>query len=306
MANVYSVLLELMRCISPIRLRTGVFVPCGRCNFCLDMRRKDWSFRLSRELRFADSGKFLTLTYDDGSLPLNEESGLPEVSVRHIQLFMKKFRNYEKSIRDVSREQGKRSAMVTLGWSVLWTGWLPLRYYCTAEYGTKGYRPHYHLIVFNQSRESLDQVQSIWGHGHVDIGTITPASVAYVCKYHVNVFEELPGRSSPFVVMSRKPGIGSGYLKNWAWHSARQLRNYRSVSPGIVARLPRFYRDRIFAPHELRYLELMRNDSQYVDEYWKEVKRISESHPDPENYYVDRVRHQHDSLKNKANATNKF
>ena len=177
-----------MRCISPILVRQNGrmnHVPCGKCNFCLQQKRFDWSFRLGQELKLANTAKFLTLTYDDEKLHYSP-SGLSELSRRDLTLFTKRLR--------------KDNAMVC--------DW-PLRYYSVGEYGTLTVRPHYHSIMFNMHPVVERKLLDIWSLGHVHVGEVSPASIHYVTKYVVNRVSDYGDRAPPVCFMSKHPGIGS-------------------------------------------------------------------------------------------------
>lgn len=107
-----------MRCIAPIRLQTGQFVPCGKCNFCLAARRADWSFRIRKELKVAESAAFITLTYSDYHMPLTDD-GLGQLCKYDLQCFFKRLR----------KEQSKK---------LLHEDYPSIRYYAVGEYGTRG------------------------------------------------------------------------------------------------------------------------------------------------------------------------
>lgn len=169
-----------MKCIAPIGLRNSdgvTFVPCGKCNFCLERKRSDWSFRLKQEHKVCFSSYFLTLTYDDKHLPLSD-AGLPTVVRRDLQLFTKRLRFANAEVCD----------------------W-PLRYYSVSEYGTRTLRPHYHSIMFNVDRRILTRLDKLWPEGHVHVGDVTPASIHYVTKYVINRTQEVyEGREPPFLL----------------------------------------------------------------------------------------------------------
>lgn len=268
-----------MRCISPLTLRINKqtqTVPCGKCNFCLQNRRADWSFRLGQELKRSTSAFFLTLTYDDANLPLQD--GLPTLNKKHCQLFMKRLR--------------KKSSH-------------KLTYYTVGEYGTNTQRPHYHSILFNLEPNIVRDLSSIWKHGHVMAGTVTPASIHYVTKYVINRMTDYPGREPPFSLISKKPAIGSNYLtpQMVKWHKDA-LRDYVQVN-GKKGRIPRYLRDRIFRTVEKQLLALRLPDIS-VEEYWKEIERLSMLHEDPTTHYFERVQHQHEQITSKVNSLNKF
>lgn len=169
-----------MKCLHPLAVtldnkvlseRKKQFVPCGKCNFCMQVRRAHWTFRLRMEMKIALSVHFLTLTYDDAYLPVSS-SGLPTIEKRAMQLFTKRLRKLQ--------------------------GCNTLRYYTVGEYGTKTQRPHYHSIMFNMLDSTVAKLHTIWPYGHVMVGTVTPASIHYVAKYHVNKIGEYGDRAPPF------------------------------------------------------------------------------------------------------------
>lgn len=250
------------------------FVPCGKCNFCLESRRSEWSFRLRQELKVSSSASFLTLTYE--KTPVTE-AGVETLSKRDLQLFFKR-------LRKASQKK--------------------LRYYAVGEYGTRTIRPHYHALLFNCETEVLGQVMAIWSHGHCLCGDVTDASIHYVTKYHVNKFGDYPGRAPPFVLMSRRPGIGSNYIDTHAkWHQ-EGLRTFTQVN-GFKGRLPRFYTDKIFDEAMKDTIKSL-TPSELV-EYFKEIERLEKlGSKDAHSAYVERKRHAHDSVKHKENRYNKF
>jgi len=161
-----------MRCINPIYLyKQDLTVPCGHCNFCLSNRRADWTFRLYQEHKKAPSSHFLTLTYDDTTVPIGDDCY--SLSKRDLQLFTKRLR----------KENGSK-----------------LRYYSVGEYGTKTQRPHYHSIMFGINVSTLDKIQTIWGLGNVHVGQVSEASIHYVTKYVINNDREVSGREPPFCI----------------------------------------------------------------------------------------------------------
>lgn len=161
-----------MKCISPLLIRTDGrrdVVPCGKCNFCLQTKRADWTFRLQQELKISSSAFFLTLTYDNDNIPFSS-AGVPELRKRDCQLFMKRLR----------KENSKS-----------------LRYYTVGEYGTVTSRPHYHSILFNLDLQMVSQLPKIWSLGHVHVGDVKTASIHYVTKYVINRVGEFENREPP-------------------------------------------------------------------------------------------------------------
>lgn len=272
-----------MKCLHPLSLVLDgkrQFVPCGKCNFCLEARRAHWTFRIQMESKVATAAHFLTLTYSDENLPIND-CGFPELRKRDVQLFMKRLRKMTPA---------------------------KLRYYFVGEYGTKTQRPHYHAIMFNMSESLVAALPDAWPQGHVYVGSVTGASIHYVTKYHVNPIGADDGRAPPFALMSRRPGIGANYIATHTqWHRAGN-RFYTQVH-GVLGSLPRYYREKMFKDENGEWLvdltELMKEFDER-DIYLKEIERISKYHPDPTSHYIERRHHAHDNIKHKSNLRNKF
>lgn len=230
----------MARCVSAISINLpGIgwtSVPCGKCNYCLGARRDDWSFRIRQELKHSLRGDFITLTYEDKKLPIvYEPTGeyCPNGTLvkRHAQLFLKRLR------KRCSAER--------------------LRYYLVGEYGTRSDRAHYHILLFGMQLEQMHQVEKAWTYGQVHFGELNDASIHYTTKYVINRVGDYGGREPPFCFMSRKPGIGESYVKtHGGWHKQGMF-TFTQVN-GIVARLPRYYADKIFDVGDKMYLSDIR------------------------------------------------
>lgn len=272
-----------MRCISPLLVRTSGrrdFVPCGKCNFCLQVKRADWSFRLEQELKRVKTATFLTLTYDPGNCPINT-SGVPVLNKRDLQLFQKRLRKENRKACD----------------------W-PIRYYSVGEYGSITMRPHYHSIMCNVHPDISARFSDIWSLGMVHTGDVNPASIHYVTKYVINRTEDYAGREPPFSFMSKRPGLGSDYLRtHTGWHKD-DLRNYTQVN-GITRRLPRYYKDKIFTDYEKQKMA-QRAIEQSDEAYVNEIRTLSKFHQDPYHYYEERLTQAHTMIKSKLNQNSKF
>lgn len=110
-----------------------------------------------------------------------------------------------------------------------------IRYFAVGEYGDKSGHPHYHMALFNfptclygrtrhhvQACCSLcETVSKAWGMGRIELGTLTPHSMAYVAGYlnkkmTRDTDPRLEGRRPEFARMSLKPGIGLGMMHDLA------------------------------------------------------------------------------------------
>lgn len=161
------------------------------------------------ESQLHDENIFLTLTYDNEHLPQDES-----INVRHFQLFMKRLRK---------KYPGKK-----------------IRYFHCGEYGEKLSRPHYHAIIFNHDFKDKkrynkhlfhsEELDDLWQKGLCTIGEVTFESCAYVARYitkkitgdmshehykHVTRYGELVDLQPEYISMSRRPGIGSEWMKQF-------------------------------------------------------------------------------------------
>ncbi|QCS36301.1 replication initiator protein [Capybara microvirus Cap1_SP_223] len=184
-----------MKCLSPFFTSLGP-VPCGRCINCQINRSQQWSIRCLDEFKITGIGFFLTLTFKktDGKLRR-----------KPLQDFLKRLR---KEISPVK-----------------------IRYFGCGEYGSKGLRPHYHLLVFGWRPDDLVSfrvdrkgqilyrsalIERIW-HSHTDnsyvagfisIGDINEVTCRYASKY-CSKLGSFDSEYPPFSAMSTHPGIGA-------------------------------------------------------------------------------------------------
>lgn len=195
----------------------GTLIPCGNCRGCLSDRAQEWSNRLVMESSLWPENWFVTLTFDDEHLV--EQCGIYHtLKVDHLQRFMKNLR------REVYPDK--------------------IRFFACGEYGDrkKTWRPHYHLILFNlhlkvdevhylktteQNNDlfTSDLIAKCWPYGFNTCGSVTFESCGYVARYTLKKLTGRDGRKeyddahkkAPFIVMSRRPGIGHDYLVSHDW-----------------------------------------------------------------------------------------
>lgn len=201
--------------------RTGLVthflpVPCGHCVGCRLDYAKQWSARLQCEYQLHDPDRcwFITLTYDDQHLPLvlgadslGEACLVGSLRPADMTKFLKRLRRYIEPER--------------------------LRFFYSAEYGSRTHRPHYHMIAFNLLLSSDDLIEyevselgdrtwkcptleKIWKNGSVIVGKVSLESCAYVARYCLKKIgdagTDYSDRVPEFVRMSRCPGIGHDWL----------------------------------------------------------------------------------------------
>lgn len=220
-----------MECQTPRYLsKQDMCVPCGNCAFCTATKRSDWALRLHYEGRRHLVKRFVTLTYADPHLVW--ANGCSQLHKRHLQLWFKRVRNSGAKIR----------------------------YFAVGEYGSKTFRPHYHVLLFGDVSEAV--IRDSWLFGHVHIGQVTEASVMYCLGYIVNGrgWKMRIKRQPPFAIMSRGNGIpgdpgyggiGHSYLSPAMieWHRSGR-KNY-AILDGTKRHLPRYYKCKIFSKIDL-------------------------------------------------------
>lgn len=230
-----------MECRSKIRVhrKTGfqdekgrdivepVYVPCGRCAQCLANESQQWSLRLIEEWKHAETACFVTLTYDDEHLYINE-NGKPSVNKRDFQLFMKRLR----------KKYGKG-----------------LRYFCISEYGddprsTK--RPHYHMLLFNYPYRDWTilrkEIHETWNKCSILNIHATPVNgnrIGYCSNYGVYRKAAPDGCDKNFLLTSRRPGIGACLLESRkpSWMRERGILRVQNQFGSYP--LHRYYRNKI-------------------------------------------------------------
>lgn len=185
----------------------SAYVRCGKCVGCRLDWAGDWAARCEKEAQLWERNCFITLTYDDAHLPIGG-STRSSLSKRDFQLFMKRLR----------KEYGDG-----------------IRFFASGEYGPSTERAHYHALLFNHdfadkrlwklSRGNALYVSSslerLWPFGFSSVGAVTLQSAGYVARY---VMKKLDGkmaevayadREPPFILMSRRPGIGFAWLEKF-------------------------------------------------------------------------------------------
>ena len=203
----------------PVYATKLVTVACGKCVECLQVYADEWSFRIMDECSCWQESCFITLTYNNEHLP---EYGT--LVKKDLQDFLKRLRRKLEPRR--------------------------IRFFACGEYGSKGLRPHYHLIVFNWLPDDLQYwqtdrsgaeiyrsvtLESLWTFGFSSVGFVTLHTAKYCAKYMQKLNTVRDGCIKPYTVMSNRPGIGY-YKVNCA-----DLSDDRLYRDGKSIHLPRYY-----------------------------------------------------------------
>lgn len=202
-----------------------VSVPCGTCLGCRLERAREWAVRCMHEASLHEENSFVTLTYDDAHLPPGR-SLRPDDFVR----FMKRLRHVRPGVR----------------------------FFQCGEYGDRFGRPHHHAVLFNCGFSDLEfyrsqgdvklytsmELAKLWPYGFSTVGDVTFESAGYVARYTLKKVggssKPVPGRMEEYLTMSRRPGIGRGWIDRFI---SDVYPSDELVVNGHVTKPPRYYDD---------------------------------------------------------------
>lgn len=210
-----------------------LLVPCGHCKACYTTKSLRYKLQCDLERACHKFCLFITLTYAPAYLPLCQlvssdienlydivdEDGVvmarTSLSAKQKDMLFRKFRNDK---IPYLRKRDLQLFLKRLRKRIYSHTHEKVRFYAVGEYGPVHFRPHYHVLLFFSSKETLsyafDAVCASWRYGRVDV----QLSVSDVSKYvsgYVNSFSCLPNfyqahLLSPFNCHSQK--LGQGYF----------------------------------------------------------------------------------------------
>lgn len=263
-------------------------VPCGNCKKCRIQHSVDWAIRCTNEMQMHDNNSFITLTYNNESLPPNAN-----LNKKHLKDFKKRLRESIAPAKIRTFDCGEYGS--NTGEPV----------YQSSKLG----RPHFHLIIFgynfpdkkpdrikkgNQYYMS-DHLNKIWGKGNCIIGEANFQTAAYISRYitkkikgklaesHYERINEKTGEVTTlqpeYTTMSNRPGIGLDWLKTYLndVFPSDELVALTAEGKSKTFRVPRYYTDYLekVNPRLHREVKVMRkvkalsnkNDLDILEEY---------------------------------------
>lgn len=207
-------------CPNPSVLRSGIVVPCGKCEICRSNNRLEWQYRLRIHLKYCNNmPMFVTLTYDDAHLPMID--GVPTVYRPDFSQFLKAYK----------RKYGLTNDK--------------FQYFGCSEYGDLFGRPHGHLLLFGDdalyqafmkdSSLANKRIEDVWQRGHVDVGIAGYDGMAYVTKYvlKANPADYEGPANRPFTIASK--GLGMNYL------NSPECRNQKRILASLTKSFDEIY-----------------------------------------------------------------
>lgn len=264
--------------------------PCGRCLHCRINAARVKTARIMLEARCHQLNSFVTLTYDQTHLPLDNS-----VHRQHLTKFIKRLR------RKIEPHH--------------------IRVFGVGEYG-ENWRPHYHLAIFgwdamcefreihmctskrkgqNCPEQIKCEVKKAWTYGIVDVGELNIHSARYIAGYLVKKLnnvktdkkakEILNGRLPEFSTHStRNGGLGIGIVDVIA--SSIEAKRYHGCIQRNVVREATINGSKLPLGRYLtqKLIERLGNSDQANKELWDyQNKVISEGFNGEASYYVNLI-----------------
>lgn len=208
-------------------------VPCSQCLSCRIARSKEWALRIMLEASLYPHNYFVTLTYNEASVPrgnfLYSDGRLEE---NQTNLRKSDVQGFLKRLLERCRQKYNH---------------VGVRRFVCGEYGTLTDRCHYHMILFNMPDLSSElkllrqrdgvklytssSIDAAWRSkdgtslGIHSVGEVTYQSAAYCARYcvkklteptkitrelseKISDFEGVDIRQPEFIMPSRAPGVG--------------------------------------------------------------------------------------------------
>ena len=228
--------MHLMSCEHPVRVYNKyidkyLFVPCGKCNSCLNRKAMYWTNQCEKERRNSMFTMFVTLTYDELSLPvynvtggfdfLDEvEDGLKRKQIHYLQstrlhdvecmaydpeklfdedadkeLFFDFIKGRGIPYASKSDIQLFHKRLNKWFFENVTHKFKNFRYFIVSELGNTGLRPHFHALYFiNDSevaRRFYEGLLACWKFGIIDCQYVENSACSYVAQY-INKLHDLP------------------------------------------------------------------------------------------------------------------
>lgn len=272
---------------------TSTPLPCGRCLHCRINRSRMWQTRIMLESMAHEKNSFVTLTYDNKSVPFDCKN-------LTMPLVKKDLQDYLKRLRKLILPQ-------------------KIRYYAVGEYGQKqgSWRPHFHLIIFGLGDVDRDVIEKAWNfkynrknkdyersnRGFVYIGSVTKDSARYVTQYvtkSLSIYNDWYYNLLPdeFATMSKmNGGLGIEVMReiakkldseeidvvetlnikgkeiNIGRYLRRKLHEFRGLDEEKFKELFGIYRNELYSKH-------VAGDGAFIENFMEEdrVKRLKKAH----------------------------
>lgn len=233
-------------------------IPCGHCYACSLNSSAEWATRIMFEAKKYECNFWITLTYDDEHLPIATKMTYGEKTFENYgdeiwltgTLVPEDITKFLKSLRKSYERKGHKG----------------IKFYLCGEYGEKGKRPHYHIVLMNlplditqfydshidtnyKAHWKSHEIEKYWDKGIIDICELEWSDAAYTARYCAKkLFKQVSdeqyaanGKVPEFVRMSN--GIGKDYFLENKEKIIRQDGVVAKTVKGSVTKvkMPRYY-----------------------------------------------------------------
>lgn len=245
-------------------------VPCRKCIECKLDNAKEWAIRSALECKSSKDNWFITLTYSDEFVPVNDK-GIFTVRYKDLRRFIE-------SLRKVFTRQGVKY----------------IKYLASSEYGSRTNRPHYHICFFGLPLDDLEPtgeksnlghsyfvsklIERIWGKGIHKIGRVTYKSAGYTARYTTKKLKSLDYKKlsiEPEKLFMSK-GIGKKYFEENKEHIYKYDVVNLNTDKELVKLQPPRYFDRLYEKQNSKHLEKIKN-ARIVNAKHNLVSRVENS-----------------------------
>lgn len=268
------------------------YLNCGKCIGCKLDASKEFASRICMEqVYYPDNAHFVTLTYNDGDLPVKTDYGTVyraqgmrsdclDEGAKAVLLF-EDLQNWFKRLRRTIEYNYDRPP--------------DIRYYACGEYGPETLRPHFHICLFGLPGDDLAEhgknklgnmlytsnlVEETWGHGFAPLAVNNYKTAGYTARYTMKkatgldnkAFDRL-GLPHEFTVSSTKPGLAKRYYdehKDDIYRYDEITLNATSKDEKVQFSPPRYF-DKFFEKenpkrmHEIKELRAFCGSRSYMD-----------------------------------------
>lgn len=222
-------------CLNPRKIynvytRESLVVPCGHCKACL-LRKSNRYTTMSRlEASVHSYTYFVTLTYSNDYIPKahilsNGNGSYDLVDLDSAQVLCNGislsddyiYRLQLKMQSDYIPYLNKYDLQLFIKRLRKHYGKLPIRYHAVGEYGPAHFRPHYHLLLWFEGENVVEDLPEVvrekWSFGRVDVQISNGDCARYVSGY-ANSFSFVPSvlkqaSLAPFCVHSQRLGYSA-------------------------------------------------------------------------------------------------
>ena len=233
-----------------------VAIGCGKCIECRNMKKRNWQIRLHEEIKNDNTGKFVTLTFDEEELSkLCVEIDTTEsnaVAIFAVRRFLERWR----------KKKGKS-----------------VKHWLITELGHENTeRIHLHGIIWTNENEEF--IKERWKYGNIWVGKYVNAkTINYIVKYVNKIDLKHKGYEGAVCCSA---GIGKSYINKTnidrnKYKNEKTNENYK-LPNGFEIPLPIYYRNKFYNDLEREKLWLNKLDKN--ERYIRGVKYKCENEED--------------------------